>query len=51
LGALSLGMLADLTVLDTDIANEPPQALLQAKVMATVVNGEIVYKHSLTPNL
>ena len=51
LGALSLGMLADLTVLDTDIANEPPQALLEAKVMATVVNGEMVYKHSLTPNL
>jgi len=44
-------MLADLTVLDTDIANGPPQALLEAKVMATVVNGEIVYKHSLTPNL
>jgi|TARA_B100001146_G_scaffold91784_1_gene81255 predicted amidohydrolase YtcJ len=51
LGSLSLGMLADLTVLDTDIANEPPQALLEAKVMATVVNGEIVYKNSLTPNL
>jgi predicted amidohydrolase YtcJ len=37
--------------LDTDIANEPPQALLEAKVMATVVNGEIVYKHNLAPSL
>ena len=36
-------MLADMTALDTDIMNEPPQALLEANVVATVVNGEVVY--------
>ena len=43
LGPLSPGMLADLTALDTDIMSESPQALLEAEVVVTVVNGEVVY--------
>jgi predicted amidohydrolase YtcJ len=43
LGELAPGKLADLTVLDTDITNEPPQALLDTSVIMTIVNGEVVY--------
>jgi hypothetical protein len=42
-GALSPGMLADMTVLGTDIVNEPAQVLLETKIVATIVNGEVAF--------
>jgi predicted amidohydrolase YtcJ len=39
LGAVATGYLADLTVLDTDIATCDPHAIPQAKVLRTIVNG------------
>jgi hypothetical protein len=42
-GRLEPGYLADLIVLDRDIATATPQQLLHTKVLRTVVNGETVY--------
>ncbi|THG92692.1 hypothetical protein EW145_g8620, partial [Phellinidium pouzarii] len=43
LGSLTPGKRADFVVLDTDIMTAPPARILQAKVMATVVDGRPVY--------
>ena len=43
LGVLAPGMLADLVVLDRDVLGSPPEALLEAQVMATYVGGRKVY--------
>ncbi len=42
-GRLEPGYLADIIVLDRDIATSSPQQLLHIKVLRTVVQGEIVY--------
>lgn len=42
-GTLSVGKLADFVVLNRDILLSDPDALLQARVDATVIGGEIVY--------
>ena len=42
-GALAPGMLADLVVLGQDIFNIEPAAILETKVVATMVGGEWVY--------
>ena len=44
IGSLAGGKIANLTVLDTDLLNDPLGKLLTAKVVATVVDGEIVYQ-------
>ena len=44
LGSLATGKIANMTVLDADLINDDPGKLLTAKVVATVVDGEIVYK-------
>ena len=44
IGSLASGKIANLTVLDTDLLNDPLGKLLTATVVATVVDGEIVYK-------
>lgn len=41
LGALSPGHLCDFVVWDTDLTSAPPSAVLEAKVRAVVVDGEI----------
>ena len=38
------GYFADLTVLDIDPTECRPEALLEAKVLLTMINGEIVYQ-------
>lgn len=43
-GELSPGMLADIAVLDRDLAATPREEVAQTKVEATVVNGRLVYE-------
>jgi predicted amidohydrolase YtcJ len=43
-GAIAVGMLADLAVLDRDPLRDGP--LREAEVMATVVGGEVVYENA-----
>ena len=43
-GSIEEGKLADFTVLDTDLLNCSPEEILNAKVLYTVINGEIVYR-------
>jgi hypothetical protein len=42
-GSLAPGKMADFVVLSEDIMRAEPQAILRAKVRATVLGGEIVY--------
>ncbi len=43
-GSLSIGKLADITVLSKDITKVPDDQIKSAKVMYTIVGGKIVYK-------
>ncbi len=43
LGALKVGMRADLTVVDRDLFKAEPMDVLKAKVSMTVVDGEVVH--------
>jgi predicted amidohydrolase YtcJ len=43
-GSLSIGKLADITVLTKDITTVPDDEILQAKVAYTIVGGKIAYK-------
>lgn len=43
-GRIETGMRADLTVLDHDIMNEPPRALLDTHAKYTIVRGRVVYE-------
>ena len=43
-GSLAPGTLADLVVLSEDLFKEPPEAILRAKVILTVVGGRVVYR-------
>lgn len=43
LGSLEVGKLADLVVLSGDLFELPPEKLPGAKVVATIVGGEVVY--------
>jgi predicted amidohydrolase YtcJ len=43
-GTLQAGMLADITVLDRDLALTPSGELAEMKVEATVVGGRLVYE-------
>jgi len=42
-GSITAGKLADLVVLSEDIFNIPPREILNARVVATIFDGEIVY--------
>lgn len=43
MGSLETGKLANMAILDTDLLNDKYSRLLTAKVIATVVDGDIVY--------
>jgi predicted amidohydrolase YtcJ len=43
-GSLAAGKLADLVVLSRDVIAAPPAALLDTRVLMTVMNGKIVYR-------
>jgi predicted amidohydrolase YtcJ len=47
LGSVTTGKRADFTVLGADLLNDPIAELRQAKVLATVFGGEIVYQAEL----
>ena len=43
-GTLSVGKLADITVLTRDITNVPEEEIKQAKVAYTIIGGKIAYR-------
>ena len=43
-GMIKEGMLSDMTILDRDIRGISPEEILSVEVLATIVNGEIVYQ-------
>jgi predicted amidohydrolase YtcJ len=43
-GALAIGMLADIVVIDRDVDSVPASEIAALKVMATVVGGRVVYE-------
>jgi len=43
IGSLEVGKLADLIVLDTDLATVSPDRISATKVLRTVVGGRVVY--------
>ena len=42
-GIIEVGYEADLTILSDDITNISPNKILTTKIIATIVNGKIVY--------
>jgi hypothetical protein len=42
-GSIEIGKMADFIVLDTDLMKCPDGAILQAKVLKTVLGGEVVF--------
>jgi predicted amidohydrolase YtcJ len=44
IGSLEVGKLADLIVLDRDVATIPPERIAGTKVLRTVVGGRVVYE-------
>jgi predicted amidohydrolase YtcJ len=42
-GSLTVGKLADITVLSKDITTVPDDEITSAKVMYTIVGGKVVY--------
>ena len=47
-GVLRSGLRADLTIVDRDLFKVSPKELLEAKVVMTVIDGQVVYQ-SLLP--
>jgi predicted amidohydrolase YtcJ len=45
-GMLKEGLLADLIILDSDPFNQPPESLLTAKVIRTILGGRTVHEQS-----
>jgi predicted amidohydrolase YtcJ len=43
-GIIAPGMLADITVIDRDLRTIPPAEIRQAKIMRTIVGGQIVFQ-------
>ena len=44
-GSIAVGKLADLVVLSEDLFEVPPEALLRAEVLLTVLGGRVVHDH------
>jgi predicted amidohydrolase YtcJ len=43
-GTLSVGKLADITVLSRDITTVPDEAILETRAVYTIIGGKIVYR-------
>jgi predicted amidohydrolase YtcJ len=43
-GSLEAGKFADFILLDTDLMTAPPERILHTQVLATYINGELVFK-------
>jgi predicted amidohydrolase YtcJ len=48
-GVLKAGMLADITMIDKDLTRIKPEAIRDAKVVRTIVNGKVVYEAIAAP--
>lgn len=46
-GTLEKDKLADMVVLSEDIVSQDPNALLRAKIMMTIIRGEVVYENKI----
>ena len=44
MGSIKKGKLANLTILDKDLLNDPATEILKAKTVATIIDGNEVYK-------
>ena len=44
IGSLAVGKIANLTVMDTDLLHDDIEKVPDAEVVATVVDGEVVYQ-------
>ena len=44
-GTIAVGKLADFTVFSHDILRVPQDKILQTRVLYTIVNGDVVYRH------
>jgi predicted amidohydrolase YtcJ len=45
-GSIEAGKLADFAVLDRDITTSDPEEILKARVIMTIVGGQVVYEAS-----
>jgi len=43
-GSIKKGKLADITIIDRNIINNPPEDILNMNIIMTIVNGEIVFE-------
>jgi len=50
LGSIEVGKLADLTILDKNILELPPDEILNTKVLYTIVDGKIIYQSENAPS-
>ena len=46
-GTLERGMLADIVILSRDIFELPPEHLLDAEVVTTIMDGKVVYRRDV----
>ena len=44
MGSIKKGKLANFAVLDKDLLNDPKEEILKAKIITTIVDGNVVYK-------
>ena len=47
-GTIETGKLADLVLIDRDITRIPPPEIREARVLATIVDGKVVYRRNGT---
>ena len=43
-GTIARGKLADLTLIDRDLTNIPPEIIRDAKILKTIVGGRVVFE-------
>ena len=46
-GSIEVGKVADFVILDRDLLDESKKRILNAKIVATILNGNIVYSNRI----
>ena len=46
-GSIEVGKAADFVILDRDLLDEPKKRILNAKIVATILDGNIVYSNRI----